>query len=136
MLVNVSLTPLDILAMMSQPNVLMIELLLDNVVPFLQALDKSLVVGSKELDMLPILMGLLFQTIGLNALFVSLAQIASTKEDKPSIAHSCTLPTASWRPLMKTSLLLLTLSSGNHIPLNHQGLSQTGIFRILFTFIL
>ena len=91
--------------MTNQLSVLLVELLLDNVVPFLQAVDKGLVVGNKELDVLPVLTSLLFQMISLNALFVSLAQIASTKEDKPSVARSHTLPTASWRLLLKTSSL-------------------------------
>ena len=50
---------------MSQPIVLTVELLLDNVVPFPQALYQRLVVGDKELDVLPILARLLFETVTL-----------------------------------------------------------------------
>ena len=56
---------------MSQPNVLMVELLLDNVVPLLQALYQCLVVGYKELDVLPILARLLFETVTLEMHSVS-----------------------------------------------------------------
>ena len=51
--------------MASQPNVLTVELFLDDVVPFLQAFYQRLVVGDKELDVLPILACLLFKTIAL-----------------------------------------------------------------------
>ena len=54
-----------VLAVTSQPNVLTVKLLLDNVVPLLQAFYQGLVVGSKELDMLPILVRLLFETVAL-----------------------------------------------------------------------
>ena len=50
---------------MSQLNVLVVELLLDDVVPLLQAFYQRLVVGYKELDVLPILVRLLFETITL-----------------------------------------------------------------------
>ena len=50
---------------MSQPNVLTVELLLDEVVPLLQTFYQSLVVGNKELDVLPILARLLFKTVTL-----------------------------------------------------------------------
>ena len=49
----------------SQPIVLTVELLLDDVVPFPQALYQCLVVGDKELDVLPILARLLFETAAL-----------------------------------------------------------------------
>ena len=55
----------EVLVVMSQPNVLTVELLLDDVVPLLQALNQSLVVGNKELDVLPILARLLFKTVTL-----------------------------------------------------------------------
>ena len=51
--------------MAGQPNVLTVELLLDDVVPLLQALYQCLIVGDKELDVLPILARLLFETIAL-----------------------------------------------------------------------
>ena len=51
--------------MAGQPIVLTVELLLDDVVPFLQAFYQHLVVGDKELDVLPILACLLFETIAL-----------------------------------------------------------------------
>ena len=55
----------EVLPVTSQPNILMVKLLLDNVVPLLQALNQSLVVGDKELDVLPILARLLFETVAL-----------------------------------------------------------------------
>ena len=55
----------EVLPVTSQPNILMVKLLLDNVVPLLQALNQSLVVGDKELDVLPVLARLLFKTIAL-----------------------------------------------------------------------
>ena len=66
-LLNVMLVSFDIPMMMSQPNILTVELLLDDVVPLPQTLHQLLVVGDKELDVLPILVRLLFETIGLNA---------------------------------------------------------------------
>ena len=51
--------------MASQPNVLMVELFLDDVVPFPQAFYQRLVIGDKELDVLPILARLLFKTVTL-----------------------------------------------------------------------
>ena len=51
--------------MTGQTNVLAIELLLDDVVPLPQAFYQRLVVGYKELDMLPILTRLLFKTVAL-----------------------------------------------------------------------
>ena len=51
--------------MTSQPNVLTVELLLDDVVPFPQTFYQRLVVGDKELDVLPILARLLFETVAL-----------------------------------------------------------------------
>ena len=51
--------------MAGQPDVLMVKLGLDDVVPFLQALYQRLVVGDKELDVLPILARLLFETVAL-----------------------------------------------------------------------
>ena len=55
----------EVLPVAGQPSVLSIELLLDNVVPFLQAFYQRLVVGDKELDVLLILARLLFETIAL-----------------------------------------------------------------------
>ena len=51
--------------MASQPHVLTVELLLDDVVPLPQAFYQRLVVGYKELDVLPILTRLLFETVAL-----------------------------------------------------------------------
>ena len=51
--------------MTSQPRVLTVELFLDDVVPLLQAFYQRLVVGDKELDVLPILARLLFETVAL-----------------------------------------------------------------------
>ena len=55
----------EILPVTSQPNVLTVELFLDDVVPLPQAFYQRLVVGDKELDMLPILARLLFETVAL-----------------------------------------------------------------------
>ena len=49
----------------SQPIVLTVELLLDDVIPFPQALYQRLVIGNKELDVLPILARLLFEMVTL-----------------------------------------------------------------------
>ena len=49
----------------SQPRVLTVKLLLDDVVPFLQAFYQRLIIGDKELDVLPILARLLFETVAL-----------------------------------------------------------------------
>ena len=64
-LLNILLVVVQVLPVMSQPNVLTVELFLDDVVPLLQALYQCLVVGDKELDMLPILARLLFETVTL-----------------------------------------------------------------------
>ena len=50
---------------MSQPNVLTVELLLDDVVSLLQTFYQCLVVGNKELDVLSVLVRLLFETVTL-----------------------------------------------------------------------
>ena len=64
-LLDVHLVVVEVLPVASQPHVLTVELLLDDVVPLPQALYQSLVVGNKELDMLPILARLLFETAAL-----------------------------------------------------------------------
>ena len=64
-LLDVLLVVVEVLPVTRQPNVLMVKLLLDDVVPLLQTLYQSLVVGNKELDVLPILVRLLFKTITL-----------------------------------------------------------------------
>ena len=51
--------------MAGQPVVLTVKLFLDDVVPFPQAFYQRLVVGDKELDVLPILARLLFETVAL-----------------------------------------------------------------------
>ena len=51
--------------MAGQLIVLTVELVLDEVVPFSQAFYQRLVVGDKELDVLPILARLLFKTVAL-----------------------------------------------------------------------
>ena len=58
-LLDVLLVVVEVLPVTSQPNILTVELRLDNVVPFLQALYQRLVVGDKELDVLPVLARLL-----------------------------------------------------------------------------
>ena len=64
-LLDVLLVVVEIFAMASQPHVLTVELLLDDVVPLPQAFYQCLVVGYQELDMLPILARLLFETVTL-----------------------------------------------------------------------
>ena len=64
-LLDILLVVVQVLAVTSQPNILTVELLLDDVVPLLQALDQSLVIGDKELDVLPVLARLLFETVTL-----------------------------------------------------------------------
>ena len=64
-LLDVLLVVVEVLAMTSQLNVLTVKLLLDNVVPLLQTLYQCLVVGYKELDVLPVLACLLFETVAL-----------------------------------------------------------------------
>ena len=64
-LLDILLVVVQVLPVTSQPNVLMVELLLDDVVPLLQALYQRLVVGDKELDVLPILARLLFEMVAL-----------------------------------------------------------------------
>ena len=64
-LLDVLLVVVKVLPVTSQPNILPVELLLEDVVPLLQALDQSLVIGDKELDVLPVLACLLFETVTL-----------------------------------------------------------------------
>ena len=64
-LLDVLLVVVQILPVASQPIVLTVELLLDDIVPFPQAFYQRLVVGDKELDVLPILACLLFEMITL-----------------------------------------------------------------------
>ena len=64
-LLDVLLMVVEVFPVAGQPNVLTVELFLDDVVPFLQAFYQRLVVGDKELDMLPILTRLLFKTVAL-----------------------------------------------------------------------
>ena len=64
-LLDVLLVVVKVLPVAGQPIVLTVELLLDDVVPFPQAFYQRLVVGDKELDVLPIPVCLLFKTIAL-----------------------------------------------------------------------
>ena len=64
-LLDVLLVVVEVLPVTSQPNVLAVELPLDDVVPLPQAFYQLLVVGDEELDMLPILARLLFETVAL-----------------------------------------------------------------------
>ena len=59
--------------MASQPHVLTVELFLDDVVPLLQAFYQRLVVGDKDLDVLPILTRLLFETVALKCILLAKA---------------------------------------------------------------
>ena len=64
-LLDILLVVVQVLPVASQPRVLTVEPLLDDVVPLPQALYQRLVVGNQELDMLPILARLLFETVAL-----------------------------------------------------------------------
>ena len=64
-LLDVLLVVVKVLPVTSQPNILTVELFLDDVVPLLQTFYQSLVVGDKELDVLPVLACLLFKTVAL-----------------------------------------------------------------------
>ena len=64
-LLDVLLVIVKVLPVASQPHVLTVELLLDDVVPLPQALYQRLVIGDEELDVLPILARLLFETVAL-----------------------------------------------------------------------
>ena len=70
-LLDVLLVVVKVFAMASQPNVLTVELLLDHVVPFPQTIHQLLIVGDKELDVLPVLARLLFEMICLNVLVLA-----------------------------------------------------------------
>ena len=64
-LFDVRLVVVQVFLVAGQPNVLTVKLFLDNVIPFPQAFYQRLVVGDKELDVLPILVCLLFETVTL-----------------------------------------------------------------------
>ena len=64
-LLNILLVVVEIFPVASQPHVLTVELLLDDVVPLPQTFYQRLVVGDKEPNMLPILARLLFETVAL-----------------------------------------------------------------------
>ena len=64
-LLEVLLVVVKVFSVASQPHVLTVKLLLDDVVPLPQAFYQRLVVGDKELDVLPILARLLFETVAL-----------------------------------------------------------------------
>ena len=64
-LLDVLLVVVEIFPVASQPHVLTVELFLDDVVPLPQTFYQRLVVGDKELDVLPILARLLFETVAL-----------------------------------------------------------------------
>ena len=64
-LLDVLVVVVQVLPVTSQPNVLTVELLLDDVVPLLQTFYQRLVVGNEELDVLPVLARLLFETVAL-----------------------------------------------------------------------
>ena len=77
-LLDVLLVVVEVLAVTSQPYVLTVELLLDDVVPLPQAFYQRLVVGYKELDVLPILARLLFETVALEMHSFSQSLIAQS----------------------------------------------------------
>ena len=77
-LLDVLLMVVEVPPVMSQPHVLTVELLLDDVVPFLQALYQRLIVGDEELDVLPILARLLFETVALEMHSLSQSLIAQS----------------------------------------------------------
>ena len=64
-LLDVLLVVVEVLPVTSQLNVLTVELLLDNDVPLLQTFYQCLVVGDKELDVLPVLACLPFEMVAL-----------------------------------------------------------------------
>ena len=64
-LLEVLLVVVKVLSVTSQPNILTVELLLDDVIPLPQTFYQCLVVGDKELDVLPILACLLFEMVTL-----------------------------------------------------------------------
>ena len=64
-LLDVLLVAVEILLVAGQPIVLTVKPFLDDVVPLPQAVYQRLVVGDKELDVLPILARLLFETVAL-----------------------------------------------------------------------
>ena len=64
-LLDVLIMVVQVLPVTSQLNILTVELLLDDVVPLPQTLYQCLVVGDKELNVLPILVHLLFKMITL-----------------------------------------------------------------------
>ena len=74
---------IDIPTMIRQPNVLSIELVLDQHVPLLQTLYQPLVVGDKELNVLPVEVGLHLQAISLNAPFLATLNRVNFKEAYP-----------------------------------------------------
>ena len=95
-LLDVLLVVIEVLPVTSQPHVLTIELFLDDGVPLPQAFYQRLVVGYKELDMLPILARLLFETVALeNAFFKLKLNRPKLEEHIPSVVHFHTSPTAS-----------------------------------------
>ena len=55
----------QVFAVAGQPIVLTVKLFLDDVIPFPQAFYQCLVIGDEELDVLPILACLLFETVAL-----------------------------------------------------------------------
>ena len=64
-LLDVLLVVVQVSPVASQPRVLTVKLFLDDVIPFLQAFYQRLVIGDEELDVLPILARLLFETVAL-----------------------------------------------------------------------
>ena len=64
-LLDVLLVVVQVFVVAGQPNVLTVKLLLDDVVPLPQAFYQRLIVGDEELDVLPILACLLFETVAL-----------------------------------------------------------------------
>ena len=95
-LLDVLLVVVEVFPVASQPHVLRVELLLDDVVPLPQAFYQRLVVGDQELDVLSILARLLFETVALeNAFFKLKLNHPKLEEHIPFVVHFRTLPTAS-----------------------------------------
>ena len=67
-LMNVLVAPLDVCTVTPQTSIVSIELLLDNIILFPQAVNQCLVVVDKELDVLPVLANLLCKMITLKML--------------------------------------------------------------------
>jgi hypothetical protein len=74
---------INVPSMTRQPNVLSIELVLNQHVPLLQTFYQSLVVGDKELDVLPVEVGLHLQAVSLTTSLLAMLNRIDYKEAYP-----------------------------------------------------